>query len=340
MTDTASPDSKLRDPRVAAFWAEYCRRAGVPAATPYQAWPFGDSPGLAHELAELVLRGPKRATAGLVEYNARHPEEAPVADGYSVVTEFDGTPRCVIRTAWLDRRPLHAVDAQFAWDEGEGDRTLADWMDGHRRFFTRELASVGRAFDEQMLVDLERFELLHPFDAARTPVDCGPRIVPACLPGGLAESGELQIDYYARRHGFDGAFADERRSDIARFVAEHDASRDGVWLLVDGGRVLGSIVIDAHGETPELRWFIVHEALHGQGWGRRLMQSAMEHCRQRHDRVVLHTFSALADARRLYEAFGFAQIGGESAYTGYGAPIVDQEFEWRRAAAQSGTIGR
>lgn len=333
-------NSVAKDGRVVRFWREFCAQVHLPPETGYQAWYFGDTSELAHELVELVLRGPKRATAGLSEVNDALPQVKPVAGGYSVLTEHDGTPRAVIRTTQLDRRPFCEVDAAFARDEGEGDRTLADWMDGHRRFFTRELASVGRAFDEQMLVDLERFELLHPFDAARTPVDCGPRIVPACLPGGLVESGELQIDYYRRCHGFNRAFADERRRDIGNFMTEHDASRDGVWLLVDGGRVVGSIAIDARGPTPELRWFIVHEALHGQGWGRRLMQSAMEHCRQRHDRVVLHTFSALADARRLYEAFGFAQIGGESAYTGYGAPIVDQEFEWRRAAAQSGTIGR
>jgi hypothetical protein len=64
----------------------------------------------------------------------------------------------------------------------------------------------------------------------------------------------------------------------------------------------------------------------------------MEHCRRRHDRVVLHTFAALAGARRLYEASGFVQIGGESVFTGFGAPIVDQGFEWRRAAGQSETI--
>ena len=164
--------------------------------------------------------------------------------------------------------------------------------------------------------------------------------MPVCLPGGLAESGELQIDYYARCYGFDSRFANERRRDIEQFVADHDANRDGVWLLVDGGRVLGSIVIDARGETPELRWFIVSETLHGRGWGRRLIQCAMDHCRSRHDRVVLHTFSALAEARRLYEACGFVQIGGESEYSGYGPTIVDQGFEWRRASARSGTISR
>jgi uncharacterized protein YhfF/GNAT superfamily N-acetyltransferase len=333
-------NSVAKDGRVDHYWREFCAQVHLPPETEYQAWYFGDTPELAHELVELVLRGPKRATAGLSEVNDGLPQLKPVAGGYSVVTEHDGTPRAVIRTTQLDRRPFCAVDAAFAWDEGEGDRTLADWMDGHRRCFARELAAVGRTFHERMLVDLERFELLYPFEAARNPVGCGPRIVPACLPGGLAESGELQIDYYARCHGFNSVFADERRRDIGQFTAEHDASRDGVWLLVDGGRILGSIVIDARGEVPELRWFIVHEALHGQGWGRRLMQCAMDHCRSRHDRVVLHTFSALAAARGIYEAFGFAQFGGESVYTGYGAPIVDQAFEWRRAPAQSGTIGR
>ncbi|MGZ8272760.1 MAG: GNAT family N-acetyltransferase, partial [Burkholderiaceae bacterium] len=311
----------------------------LPVDAPYQAWYFGDTPALAHELVELVLHGPKRATAGLAEFNDLQPDAKPISGGYSVVTELNGTPRAVIRTTSVERRAFRDVDAAFAWDEGEGDRTLADWKEGHRRFFSREMGAAGRTFDEGMLVDLERFELLHPFDAAMNPVDCGPRIVPACLPGGLLESAELQIDYYARRHGFGPAFASERRQDIARFLDEHDGARDGVWLLIDGGRVRGSVVIDCRGVTPELRWFIVDEALIGQGWGRRLLACALDWCARRHPRVVLHTFSALADARRLYEAFGFVQIGNESSYSGYGPTIVDQDFEWRREARQSGTIG-
>lgn len=332
--DNATP----KDDRIERYWHAFRTQVRLPADTPYQAWYFGDTPGLAHELVELVLHGPKRATAGLAAVNDALPDVKPVPGGYSVLTELDGTPRAVVRTTHLDRRAFRDVDAAFAWDEGEGDRSLADWKDGHRRFFTRELGRIGRAFDESMEVDLERFELLYPFGNARHPVDCGPRIVPACLPGGLEESGELQIDYYARRHRFNDAFARERRRDIARFVDEHDGARDGVWLLVDAGRVRGSIVIDARGAVPELRWYIVAEPLDGKGWGRRLLDTAMEHCRRRHDRVVLHTFAALAAARRLYEAAGWVQIGGESVYTGYGPPIVDQGFEWRRPAGQSGTI--
>ena len=207
-------NSVAKDSRVDGFWRAFCGEARVPPDTPYQAWYFGVGPALAHELVELVLHGPKRATAGLAELQDAAPLTRPVPGGYSVVTEFDGTPRAVIRTTALERRPFAAVDAAFAWDEGEGDRTLADWKAGHRRYFTRELAALGRTFDDSLPVDLERFELLYPFEHARRPVDCGPRIVPACLPGGLQESAELQIDYYARCHGCGPAF--ERRRSTSR----------------------------------------------------------------------------------------------------------------------------
>ena len=328
-----------KDGRVELFWREFCAGIRLPVETPYQAWYFGDAPLLAHELVELVLHGPKRATAGLAAVNEGDPLLKPEPDGYSVVTEFDGTPRAVIRTTSVERRAFEEVDAAFAWDEGEGDRSLDDWRKGHRLFFTREMAAAGQTFDDGVPVDLERFELLYPFDAAMHPVDCGPRIVPACLPGGLLQSAELQVDYYARRHGFGPAFEREQRREIARFLDEHDGARDGVWLLVDGSRVLGSIVVDCRRPTPELRWFIVDEAVNGRGWGRRLLEHAMNWCTRRHPRVVLHTFGALAAARRLYQAFGFAQVGTESGRPGVGPTMVVQRLEWRREARQSGTIG-
>lgn len=158
--DASLDNTVPRDARIDAFWSAFCAATGVDPASPYQAWYFGDSPAQARELADLVVHGPKRATASLAAVCERFPEAAPILGGYSVVTEFDGTPRCVIRTTWLDTRPLAQVDAQFAWDEGEGDRTLADWMDGHRRFFARECARLGIAFGDNPPVVLERFELL------------------------------------------------------------------------------------------------------------------------------------------------------------------------------------
>ena len=321
----------MTEARVAAFWAEYCRRAGLPAATPFQAWHFGDTPALAHELAGLVLHGPKRATATLAITAGRDPQAAPVADGYSVVTEHDGTPRAVIRSTWIDRRALREVDAAFAWDEGEGDRTLADWMAGHRQFFSRECASLGIAFSDDLPVVLERFELLYPFEAALQPVDCGPRIVPGWLPGAIGAIAAMHARFYAREHGFGLFFEAKVAAECAAFCGRFDPGRDGLWLLVDGGRILGSIAIDgADAAGAHLRWFVVDDSLRGRGFGGRMLEAATAFCRRAgHRRVHLTTFAGLDAARALYERYGFRLVAEADGQT-WGTTVREQHFECTR----------
>ena len=319
----------MTGPRAAAYWRDYCRRAGLPAATPFQSWHFGDSPELAHELAELVLHGPKRATAGLADTAERDPQAAPVADGYSVVTEFDGTPRAVIRSVWTDRRAVREVDAAFAWDEGEGDRSLADWMDGHRRFFGRECAGLGIEFGDHLPVVLERFELLYPFEAALHPVDCGPRVVPGWLPGAIGGIAAMHARFYAREHGFGVYFEAKVAAECAELCSRFDPARDGLWLLVDGGRILGSIAIDGHGAGgAHLRWFVVADELRGRGFGKRMLDAAMGFCRRAgHRSVYLTTFAGLDAARALYERHGFRLVA-EAAGETWGRTVREQRFEW------------
>jgi len=331
MAVTSPPQSALRSSEaIADFWAEYCLAAGVPEATPFQAWPFGDSNELAHELAELVLHGPKRATAGLQAWNTLRPEDAPVADGYSILTEFDGRPRGVVRTTWLDQRPLREVDAAFAWDEGEGDRTLADWMDGHRRYFGRVCASLGIPLTDDLPVVLERFELLYPFDAALNPVDCGPRIVPGWLPGAIGAIAAMHAANYSREHGFGVRFEAKVAAECAAFCARVDPARDGLWLLVDGGRIAGSIAIDgSDAQGAHLRWFIVGDALRGRGFGARLLESALGFCRRAgHRSIHLATFAGLDAARALYERSGF-RLAHEADGETWGRPVREQRFEAR-----------
>jgi uncharacterized protein YhfF/predicted N-acetyltransferase YhbS len=328
-----APISRLHDPRVAAYWSEFCRAASVPEPTAYQAWHFGAAPALAHDLVELVLHGPKRATAALAETDDAQPESAPVLHGYSVVTEHDGAPRCVIRTVWLDRRPLAAVDAQFAFDEGEGDRTLADWLDGHRRYFTRELAAQGRVLSDDIEVDLERFELLYPFDRALAVPD-GPRIVPGYLPGALGALAALHASYYGRQHGLGAYFEAKVARELADFVARFDPARDGLWLVVTDGAIRGAIAIDASGVASRarglahLRWLILADELRGRGIGRRLVGAAMDFCRHAgHRRVCLNTFAGLHAARALYEQAGFRLAAEVDAET-WGRSMREQRFEW------------
>ena len=309
--DAAGDNAVRKDGAVAAYWANYCELAGLPPQTPYQAWHFGNSARMAHELAELVLRGPKRATASLAWYNDAHPDVAPVPHGYSVITEVDGTPRAVLRTVQIDRRPFHAVDAQFAWDEGEGDRTLPDWRDGHLAYFGPWMATLGKRFADDMEVDLERFELLYPFDAAMHPVHCGPRIVPGYLPGVYGRMLELHGSYYTA-YGFGSRFEAALAHDMGAFAARFDVARDGLWVATDKGCIHGAVAIDGS-ESPglaHLRWFLLDDTLRGQGVGQRMLDRALAFCRDTGQRqVYLTTFAELHAAAHLYRSRGFELVG-------------------------------
>lgn len=149
-------------PAVRAFWQAF-RQAHpeIEAKTPFEAWFFGDSRELAQELAELVARGQKTATASLYwEYEAEG-EALPLKGGYSVITDFDGNPRAVIQTTEVRILPFGEVEADFAADEGEGDLSLEWWRQAHWRFFSRACAKIGRQPNQKMPVVCERFRLVY-----------------------------------------------------------------------------------------------------------------------------------------------------------------------------------
>jgi len=145
---------------VRRFWLTFCAETGVGADQTYDAFAFGDSTEMADELAGLVLHGPKRATAGLLADYADEP--LPEVGGHSIVLGGDSQPVCVIRTTEVRVLPFRAVDAAFAWDEGEGDRTLVWWQAAHERYFRRQCQQLGVEFRDDLPVVFERFELAWP----------------------------------------------------------------------------------------------------------------------------------------------------------------------------------
>ena len=117
---------------------------------------FGDGPALADELAALVLAGLKTATCwsasdgGLTEVGKR-----------MVMLDGSGVPKAVIETLEVTQARFNEVDAAFAYDEAEGDRSLAAWRAAHRRYFIRK----GR-FAENMPLWCERFRVIERITGA------------------------------------------------------------------------------------------------------------------------------------------------------------------------------
>ncbi|MHB1136467.1 MAG: ASCH domain-containing protein [Coriobacteriia bacterium] len=126
----------------------------------YAAWHFCDNEADANELADLVLSGTKRATAGLLWSYEAEDEPLPAVGDLNVITDWDGRARCVIRTTSVEVVPFEAVTPEFAAIEGEGDGSLRYWREAHEAAFTRELADSGRTFEPSLLVVCECFEVV------------------------------------------------------------------------------------------------------------------------------------------------------------------------------------
>jgi len=149
------------------------------------------------------------------------------------------------------------------------------------------------------------------------------------VPGAIGRVVQLHAAYYAKAWDFGLYFEAKVATELSEFLRRLDPARDGFWTAILDGHVEGSIAIDgASGETEgaHLRWFILSEALRAQGIGNRLMQEAVDFCRQRgHVRVFLWTFHGLEPARHLYEKFGFRlaeQVEGEQ----WGKRVLEQRY--------------
>jgi GNAT superfamily N-acetyltransferase len=128
-------------------------------------------------------------------------------------------------------------------------------------------------------------------------------------PGSLGRVAELHGRYYHQHWNFGLFFEAQVATELAEFLEQYDAQRDGFWTAVQDGRVEGSIAImgkNANVEGAHLRWFIVSDALRGKGAGKRLIDTALDFCRGAgYQRIYLWTFEGLDAARHVYEKAGF-----------------------------------
>lgn len=127
---------------------------------------FAGTP-LREQLVAAVLRGEKTATAGLLVDYERDGDPLPAVGEQLAVVDNDGRDVAVIEITEVRVLPIGDTDLQFARDEGEGFRSVAEWRAAHDRFW-RSYAGEIRGYlgdpdwdvrDDTLYV-AERFRLL------------------------------------------------------------------------------------------------------------------------------------------------------------------------------------
>lgn len=115
----------------------------------------------ANVCADLILRGEKRASCSLEYWYSHEGEPMPEVGHLQVVTNWDGKPICIIELTSVSKCKYSDVTAEFATEEGEGDKSLNWWRKAHWKFFSLECKELGIKPTEDMLLVLERFKVVY-----------------------------------------------------------------------------------------------------------------------------------------------------------------------------------
>ena len=155
-------------------------------------------------------------------------------------------------------------------------------------------------------------------------------IVRGYVPGSIGRVAELHGTYYHDHWGFGLFFEAKVATELSAFLGRYDEARDGFWTALMGGRVEASIAIDgihAEKEGAHLRWFILSDALRGQGIGYQLINAAIDFCRSNgYKGIYLWSFEGLDAARHLYDKIGFRLVEQRRG-SQWGVEVKEQRFE-------------
>src|SRR5262245_28617381 len=123
-------DRVNQGPGIEALWQAYITSLPPEARPPthlYDVWYFGDTEEVAVECARLVKAGVQTATSALLWEMEADGEKMAEPGDLVIVTDLSGEPYCVIEVTECIVRPFGEIDDRFAFDYGEGDRTLSGW---------------------------------------------------------------------------------------------------------------------------------------------------------------------------------------------------------------------
>lgn len=133
--------------------------------------------------------------------------------------------------------------------------------------------------------------------------------------------------YYAERHlsGTFSAYVDEI---VYRFVNNFDPKTDCLNILECNGIPAGSVAIaKADTETAQLRFFMLEPEMRQRGYGNRLMDMALDFCREKgYKKVFLLTITAQVVARHVYETHKFHKVASYDK-SEWGEGVIEERWE-------------
>lgn len=120
-------------------------------------------------IAELAFNGVKTATGCVLWTFEVDGTPIPKVGDYNIITDGADHPVCVVQDTEIAIVPFDEVDAAFAWDGGEEDRTLESWRKIYWDFIIFECKRIDREPSLKIPLVCERFRVVYKEPLKTTP---------------------------------------------------------------------------------------------------------------------------------------------------------------------------
>ncbi len=133
--------------------------------------------------------------------------------------------------------------------------------------------------------------------------------------------------YYAERH-LSNVFFNYVDWIVYQFANNFNPKTDCLNILECNGNTAGSIaVVKAEDKIAQIRFFMLEPEMRGRGYGNKLMDMALDFCREKkYKHVFLLTISAQVIARHIYERRGFRKTDSYDK-SEWGESVVEERWD-------------
>ena len=122
---------------------------------------FCDTQKDADECADLVIKGIKQATSTSVWWLKKNNAAMPKVGDLNIVTDWNGHPKAIVEVTKVEQIKFKDITPEYAFIEGEGDKSLSYWKKVHWEYYSREMSPYNVTPDENMIIICEYFRTIH-----------------------------------------------------------------------------------------------------------------------------------------------------------------------------------
>lgn len=148
------------------------------------------------------------------------------------------------------------------------------------------------------------------------------------LPGDVGYLIYLHGYLYARECSYNLEFESYVCKTFYEFLPTYNPAKDRMFIATVNNQMVGAVaILGSSRHLAQLRWFLIHPDYRGKGLGKRLLQEALDFCREKdYQKVYLMTTSMQEAAISLYKKAGFRKTG-EKYLQLWGQQLYEQRYD-------------